>query len=135
MTEQPPAAPEKKENRKPLDPLAYKVTQEGATEPAGTGKWLHNKETGAYHCIVCDAPLYRSDDKFDSGSGWPSFTQEIKGAVERKKDTSHGMVRTEIVCAKCDAHLGHVFDDGPGPKGERHCTNSVALDFHKTTSG
>lgn len=116
--------------KKRLDPLSYKVTQEAATEPPGTGKWLHNKKQGTYHCIVCDAPLYDAQDKYDSGSGWPSFTKALEeGRVATKEDRSHGMVRTEIVCGSCDAHLGHVFDDGPEPTGQRHCTNSAALDF------
>jgi peptide-methionine (R)-S-oxide reductase len=116
--------------RRQLDPLSHHITQEAGTEPPGTGKWLHNKQTGTYHCIVCDALLYKSDDKYDSKSGWPSFTRAAEeGAVTEHQDTSHGMTRTEIRCAQCNAHLGHVFDDGPEPTGQRHCTNSAAMDF------
>ena len=106
------------------------VIQDGGTERPFTGKYVYHKEKGTYCCIGCDAPLFSSSTKFESGSGWPSFFDVINsGAVKEVKDLSHGMERIEIRCAKCDAHLGHVFDDGPKPTGLRYCLNSVALDF------
>ncbi len=106
------------------------VTQQGGTEPPFSGRLLENKQTGYYHCILCQAPLFSSTAKFDSGCGWPSFTQPVaEDAINYLADDSHGMHRTEIRCAHCDAHLGHVFDDGPSPQGERYCVNSVSLAF------
>ncbi len=114
-----------------LDPQAQQVTQACGTEPAFTGKLLENKKDGAYVCAVCGLPLFSSDHKFNSGTGWPSFFREFDPQhVTRITDDSHGMSRTEIRCARCGAHLGHVFNDGPKPTGERHCLNSASLQFH-----
>jgi len=106
----------------------YQVCRCGGTEPAFTGKYWNTKTPGIYHCVCCGAPLFTSIAKYDSGSGWPSFWTPIKNdAVKELKDTSLGMVRTEIQCAKCESHLGHVFPDGPVPTGLRYCTNSASL--------
>jgi peptide-methionine (R)-S-oxide reductase len=117
--------------REELAPDAYAVLRKAATEPPFTGKYVHNHEDGMYRCGGCGAELFASDTKFESGSGWPSFTEPaIADAVELRQDRSHFMVRTEVVCAKCGGHLGHVFDDGPRDKGgQRFCINSCALDF------
>lgn len=113
-----------------LDPEAYRITQRAGTEPAFCGNLLDNKKEGIYACVVCGLPLFSSEHKFNSGTGWPSFYREFDPEhVSRKRDASHGMVRVEINCARCDAHLGHVFDDGPKPTGERHCLNSASLRF------
>jgi peptide-methionine (R)-S-oxide reductase len=114
--------------RERLTPLQFDVTQRAGTERAFTGIYWDNHDDGVYRCIVCDSPLFSSDTKFESGSGWPSFYQAIDdGAVETRTDSSHGMVRTEAVCATCGAHLGHVFPDGPQPTGLRFCMNSASL--------
>jgi peptide-methionine (R)-S-oxide reductase len=114
--------------RERLTPLQFDVTQHAGTERAFTGIYWDNHDDGVYRCIVCDSPLFSSDTKFESGSGWPSFYRAIDdGAVETRTDSSHGMVRTEAVCANCGAHLGHVFPDGPQPTGLRFCMNSASL--------
>lgn len=110
----------------------YDVMRQCGTEPPFSGKLLHNKETGMYVCAACGKPLFSSDTKFDSGTGWPSFYDVVdKGNVTLVDDNSQGMHRIEVRCANCGSHLGHVFDDGPNPTGKRYCINSVALDFKK----
>lgn len=114
--------------RERLTPEQYEVTQRAATERAFTGEYWDTKDDGTYHCRVCNEPLFSSETKYDSGSGWPSFTAPISvGAVDEKRDMAHGMVRTESLCTKCGAHLGHVFPDGPGDTGLRYCMNSASL--------
>lgn len=116
--------------REALTPEQYHVLREAGTERAFTGKYNAMKEVGLYHCAGCGAPLFTSSDKYDSGSGWPSFTAPVdEGAVDKHADTTHGMRRVEVRCARCEGHLGHVFPDGPGPTGLRYCMNSAALDF------
>lgn len=115
-----------------LSPLAYQVTREGGTERAFTGAYHDHHALGRYRCVCCDALLFDSRQKFDSGTGWPSFWAPAEGAaVEERRDASHGMARVEARCQECGAHLGHVFDDGPRPTGQRYCINSCALSFEK----
>ena len=113
-----------------LSPDQYKVLRECGTEPPFTGKYINHKETGVYVCAGCGNELFSSDTKYESGSGWPAFWDQVsEDSIERKEDRSLGMKRIEIVCKKCGGHLGHVFDDGPNPTGLRYCVNSLALDF------
>lgn len=124
----PASTPTADELRERLTPEQYEVTQNGGTERAFTGKYHDTKDPGVYHCVVCNEALFDSEQKFDSGTGWPSFSAELgDGRVKRIDDRTHGMVRTEARCAKCDAHLGHVFPDGPHPTGDRYCMNSASL--------
>jgi peptide-methionine (R)-S-oxide reductase len=118
--------------RSRLTPEQYRILRESGTEAPFTGDLLNNKEKGMYLCAACGEPLFASDTKYDSGSGWPSFTAPIGvQAVDEHSDQSHGMTRTEVRCAKCEGHLGHVFPDGPGPEGLRYCINSASLDFDR----
>jgi len=116
--------------REELSPDQYAVLRQQATEPAFAGKYVHVKDDGMYHCAGCGAALFSSDTKFESGTGWPSFYEPAENAnIELVSDTSHGMVRTEVVCGSCGGHLGHVFPDGPAPTGQRFCMNSCALEL------
>jgi len=120
--------------RSKLTPEQYRILREKGTERPWSGPFLENKEKGVYECAGCGAELFSSETKFDSGCGWPSFFDPIQSdAVKEQKDTSHGMIRTEVVCARCGGHLGHVFPDGPKPTGLRYCINGGALGFDKNT--
>jgi len=110
---------------------AFYVCRQHGTEAPFTGKYNDHKETGLYRCVCCDAPLFKSDTKFNSGTGWPSYFEALEDAITETKDISHGMVRIEVRCSSCDAHLGHLFPDGPSPTGLRYCINSVCLNFEK----
>ena len=123
-----------KEWQEKLTPEEYAVLRKGATEAPFSGEFVFSKEKGQYLCRACGNPLFSSDTKFESGTGWPSFYDALPGAVKTKEDLSAGMVRTEILCANCGSHLGHVFDDGPNPTGKRYCINCISLDLEKDKS-
>lgn len=112
-----------------LTPEQYAVLREKGTEAPGSGKFLHEKRAGTYTCVACGNPLFASDTKFDSGTGWPSFEDAIPGAVKYEQDSAYGMERTEVLCSRCGSHLGHVFNDGPTKTHKRFCVNSVCLDL------
>ena len=122
--------------REKLTPEQYRILRQAGTEPPGSGELLNNTEQGQYSCAACGAALFDSDDKYDSKSGWPSFTAPAQGAaVAEHRDHSLGMERVEVRCAKCEGHLGHVFPDGPGPEGLRYCINSASLAFDDKADG
>ena len=127
---------EAEELKKNLSEMQFYVTQNHGTEPPFTGRLLHNKRDGVYHCLICDAPLFHSETKYDSGCGWPSFYEPVsEESIRYIKDLSHGRQRIELRCGNCGAHLGHVFPDGPQPTGERYCVNSASLRFTDGENG
>ena len=117
--------------KKQLSDEEYYVARQHGTEAPFSGKFYDYKGDGLYRCVCCNAPLFQSDTKFDSGTGWPSYYEGVEGAIKEVKDMTHGMLRVEVRCNTCDAHLGHVFPDGPEPTGQRYCINSVSLDFEE----
>lgn len=117
--------------RQQLTEEEYRVLRQKGTERPFTGKYNVHFDDGVYKCMACTSPLFYSDSKFESGCGWPSFDKSIEGSIEYVRDTSHGMIRTEILCASCGSHIGHVFDDGPTETGQRYCVNSLSIDFDK----
>ena len=124
------AIPTDDELKQKLTTIQYEVTQRAGTERAFSGKYWDVTDPGTYHCVVCEEELFSSETKYDAGCGWPSFTDALDDEkITRKEDRSHGMLRVETVCARCGAHLGHVFPDGPGPTGDRFCMNSASLDL------
>ena len=118
-----------KEWQEQLSPEEFYVCRQSGTEAPFSGMYYDNEEEGPYYCTCCNAPLFTSDTKFDSGTGWPSYFEPVENSITEIKDSNHGMVRVEVRCANCDSHLGHVFPDGPEPTGQRYCINSVSLKF------
>ena len=129
-----PMPQSEEEWKKKLTPEQYAILREKGTEAPGSGKYLKEKRDGVYRCAACGNPLFASGTKFDSGTGWPSFDQALPGAVSYARDDKHGMNRTEVMCANCNSHLGHIFDDGPTETGKRFCMNSECLDLEVKTS-
>ncbi|WP_299436063.1 peptide-methionine (R)-S-oxide reductase MsrB [uncultured Aquimarina sp.] len=118
--------------KKELSEEQYRILRQKGTERPFTGEYNIHSENGTYKCMACQVPLFESTSKFDSGCGWPSFDESIEGSVEYLKDTTHGMIRTEILCTNCGSHLGHIFDDGPTTTGQRYCVNSISIGFDKS---
>lgn len=129
MTNEQPMPKTEEEWKRTMTPEQYRIMREKGTEPAFTGRYLNEHRSGMYRCAACGNPLFSSGVKFDSATGWPSFDQALPGSVALVPDTSHGMARTEVICARCGSHLGHVFDDGPTETGKRYCMNSVCLEL------